>query len=68
MGLFSGFAVNKPLIRRMSRIMDVYGKVLLSKSFSEIAIVDIGGLPAGIYVLGLKDEGAISRIFKVVKE
>jgi hypothetical protein len=48
--------------------MDVYGKVLLSKSFSEKTSLDISDLPSGIYVLCIKQYGVIISMKKLVKE
>ena len=49
-------------------LLDVYGKVLLSKSFSEKTSLDISDLPAGIYVLCIKKFGVIISMKKLVKE
>ncbi len=49
-------------------VMDVYGKVLLSKSFSEIISLDVSSLPAAIYIVCFKNHGSISGMRKLVKE
>jgi hypothetical protein len=49
-------------------VMNIYGKVLFTKSFLGKVKLDIGGLSAGIYVLGIQKDGAMSRILKIVKE
>jgi len=50
------------------QLMDVYGRVLMTNSFSGNASFDISGLPTGIYVLCFGDDGVVSGMRKVVKE
>jgi hypothetical protein len=48
--------------------MDVYGKVLVTKSFSEITSLDVEILPPGVYILIFKHNGAIRGMTKMVKD
>jgi spore coat protein H len=45
-------------------VMDVYGKVFLTKTFSGKTSLNISGLPAGIYMLGFKDGVSMRKVVK----
>lgn len=49
-------------------VMDIFGKILLSKLFSEITSLDISRLQAGIYILCMKENDVINQMSKVVKQ